>query len=183
MGSLRIQETYRIDPNDLRNLPPGVAWITTAGRAAKVAVTRGGQAPVPDVPRTETSSGDHEGDSLRGRRHCRLVGRGNSGLERAGPTGDHTEEISLVEARLIPATTYGAGEAEPGGRQRPVPAAEQRTLPINQPAGEPTTPDLAEPDSPTGETDVTGKEFGGPHVAPGRGVSPYAHDLAEPQDQ
>ena len=42
-GSLRIQETYRIDPNDLRNLPPGVAWITTAGRAAKVAVTRGGQ--------------------------------------------------------------------------------------------------------------------------------------------
>ena len=30
MGSLRIQETYRIDPNDLRNLPPGVAWITTA---------------------------------------------------------------------------------------------------------------------------------------------------------
>ena len=50
MGSLRIQETYRIDPNDLRNLPAGVAWIITAGRAAKVFVARGGRAPLAGSP-------------------------------------------------------------------------------------------------------------------------------------
>jgi hypothetical protein len=44
MGSLRLQDTYRIDPNDLRSLPPGVAWIVTGGRAAKVAMARGGRA-------------------------------------------------------------------------------------------------------------------------------------------
>jgi hypothetical protein len=50
MGSLRIQETYRIDPNDLCNLPPGVAWITTAGRAAKVCVSRVGRQDVEGDP-------------------------------------------------------------------------------------------------------------------------------------
>src|SRR5581483_679208 len=39
-GSLRMQDAYRIDPNDLRSLPPGVAWIVHGGQAAKVAVTR-----------------------------------------------------------------------------------------------------------------------------------------------
>jgi len=39
-GSLRMQDAYRIDPNELRSLPPGVAWIVHGGRAAKVAVTR-----------------------------------------------------------------------------------------------------------------------------------------------
>ena len=29
MGSLRLQDTYRIDPNDLRSLPPGIAWVAT----------------------------------------------------------------------------------------------------------------------------------------------------------
>jgi len=40
MGCLRLQDAYRIDPNDLRSLPAGVAWIVTGGRAAKVAVAR-----------------------------------------------------------------------------------------------------------------------------------------------
>jgi hypothetical protein len=40
MGSLRLQDIYRIDPNDLRPLPTGVAHIVTAGRAAQVSVTR-----------------------------------------------------------------------------------------------------------------------------------------------
>ena len=38
LGSLRLQDTYRIDPNDLRSLATGVAWVVTGGRAAKVAV-------------------------------------------------------------------------------------------------------------------------------------------------
>jgi hypothetical protein len=41
LGSLRIQETYRVDPNDLRSLPAGVACIVTDGRAAKTAMTSG----------------------------------------------------------------------------------------------------------------------------------------------
>jgi hypothetical protein len=59
MGSLRLQDTYRIDPNDVRSLPPGVAYIVTGGRAAKVAVaaTRaappgpGGPVPLDCAPR------------------------------------------------------------------------------------------------------------------------------------
>jgi hypothetical protein len=39
-GSLRMQDAYRIDPNDLRSPPPGVAWIVHAGHAAKVAISR-----------------------------------------------------------------------------------------------------------------------------------------------
>ncbi|HEX2069162.1 MAG TPA: type IV secretion system DNA-binding domain-containing protein, partial [Actinomycetota bacterium] len=39
-GSLRIQDTYRIDPNDLRSLPTGTAWTIHAGRTAKIAITR-----------------------------------------------------------------------------------------------------------------------------------------------
>jgi hypothetical protein len=39
-GSLRMQDAYRIDPNDLRSLPPGVAWIVHGGTAAKIAVSR-----------------------------------------------------------------------------------------------------------------------------------------------
>jgi hypothetical protein len=39
-GSLRMQDTYRIDPNDLRSLPPGLAWIVHGGHATKTAITR-----------------------------------------------------------------------------------------------------------------------------------------------
>jgi len=39
-GSLRMQDAYRIDPNDLRSLPPGVAWIVHGGHAANVAISR-----------------------------------------------------------------------------------------------------------------------------------------------
>jgi hypothetical protein len=57
MGSLRLQHTYRIDPNELRSLPPGVAWIITGGRAAKVAVARGGRAPLAGSPRRVSRGG------------------------------------------------------------------------------------------------------------------------------
>ncbi len=49
-GSLRMQDAYRIDPNDLRSLPPGVAWIVHGGHAAKIAVTRTSAEPAPDSP-------------------------------------------------------------------------------------------------------------------------------------
>ena len=73
MGSLRLQDAYRIDPNELRSLPAGVAWVVTGGRACKVAVARGGRAPLVGSPR-------------RGRRADRVVGRGDPALRphRAG---------------------------------------------------------------------------------------------------
>jgi hypothetical protein len=49
-GSLRMQDAYRIDPNDLRSLPPGVAWVVHGGHAAKIAVTRTSAEPAPDSP-------------------------------------------------------------------------------------------------------------------------------------
>jgi hypothetical protein len=63
LGSLRLQDAYRVDPNELRSLPTGIAWIVTGGRAAKVAITRGGRAPLVGSPR-------------RGRRASGAVGRG-----------------------------------------------------------------------------------------------------------
>jgi hypothetical protein len=99
MGSLRIQETYRIDPNDLRNLPPGVAWITTAGRAAKVCVTRGGQdrtgggqAPVsPHEDRRSPRGPQIPATPQRDPERDKRVGRGDPGLhpnETGGFAGD-----------------------------------------------------------------------------------------------
>ena len=38
VGSLRLQDAYRIDPNELRSLTTGVAYVVSGGRAAKVAV-------------------------------------------------------------------------------------------------------------------------------------------------
>lgn len=38
-GGLRIQDAYRVDPNE-RSLPAGVAFVVSGGRAAKVAVAR-----------------------------------------------------------------------------------------------------------------------------------------------
>ena len=54
MGSLRIQDAYRVDPNEVRYLLAGVAYVVCAGRAAKVAVARApagtGPAPAPEEP-------------------------------------------------------------------------------------------------------------------------------------
>jgi hypothetical protein len=40
VGSLRLQDAYRIDPNDLRSLPAGVAWVVTCGRPARTPIER-----------------------------------------------------------------------------------------------------------------------------------------------
>jgi hypothetical protein len=66
MGSLRLQDAYRVDPNDLRSLATGVAYVVTGGRAAKVAVavarattlagsalSRGGTPPSSPPPETD----------------------------------------------------------------------------------------------------------------------------------
>jgi hypothetical protein len=52
-GSLRLQESFRLDPNELRCLAPGQAAVVSAGRVAHVAVAqaRGGQAPLARFPR------------------------------------------------------------------------------------------------------------------------------------
>jgi hypothetical protein len=161
MGSLRIQETYRIDPNDLRNLPAGVAWITTAGRAAKVCVTRGGQAPITTYPR-------------RGRRSDERVGRGDPALGRASVVVDGQDEIAFVEARLVPANEPNEALPTMESRLRTSwgtgPTVEQQTLPIDEPV-------QAQPEAPTEDNDETLEEFAGPFEAPPRRVSPYAEGL------
>jgi hypothetical protein len=127
LGSLRIQETYRIDPNDLRNLPAGVAWITTAGRAAKVAVARAGEAG--------------PGSSPRGGRRDKRVGPGDPALGRPCAVVDGPEEIAIFEAQLLPTVTV---DDRAGKREMPrqhatvtsVPAFEQQMLPIDDTAAE-----------------------------------------------
>jgi hypothetical protein len=62
MGSLRLQDAYRVDPNDLRSLPPGVAYIVTGGRAAKVAVARANVRPATrERPGGSPANPDHGG--------------------------------------------------------------------------------------------------------------------------
>ena len=156
MGSLRIQETYRIDPNDLRNLPPGVAWITTAGRAAKAAIAaaQARQAPPPIETRP---SGNDEAPPR--------PGRGTPGNVWA--TTDGPEEIAFVEVRLLPGTDT-TEEADAGNQRPHAPVIEQQTLPINEPV--PAGPAVP----PACHDDATKVE--GPPEAP-RKASPYAERL------
>jgi hypothetical protein len=68
-GSARIQHQFKVDPNKVRGLPPGAAYVISRGRAMRVqmlqapdirgvlpepANCRGGQAAVPvDMSRSE----------------------------------------------------------------------------------------------------------------------------------
>jgi hypothetical protein len=206
LGSLRIQETYRIDPNDLRNLPAGAAWITTAGRAAKVAVSRGGQAPNPT--RTGGSCGDpgvlgssprrgHGGDERVRRGSPRLHPSGTGGFAgdpavgrrtRAADLGERGEwacmvvdgldEISFVEARL---PSSGGAEAA-GGPERPDqprtdPSVEQQTLPIDETSEESLVAGHATGEPPFAADGDRAGEFEGSSEEPRRRVSPYAEGL------
>jgi hypothetical protein len=51
-GSLRLQDTFKADPNEMRSLATGMAYVISGGRAAKVAIgqARGGQAPLASSP-------------------------------------------------------------------------------------------------------------------------------------
>jgi hypothetical protein len=167
LGSLRIQEAYRIDPNDLRNLPPGVAWITTAGRAAKVAVARAGKARI--------------GSSTRGGRRDKRVAPGDPALGRACAVVDGPEEIAIFEARLIPAATAADRvEDREVPRQHatvtasPASTFEQQTLPMDDSAPQPATDDTPWLDEETGKGSAIAEPAPEPPSPP---VSPYAQGL------
>ena len=129
MGSLRLQDTYRIDPNELRSLPAGVAWIVTGGRAAKVAISRGGWA----FP---------AGPSRRGRWGSEVVGPGCPALERASggaEEGDvHADQQPSVdeEPALVSAepevSTATVGEETLMGSPGSGPAAKTATPPMQR---------------------------------------------------
>jgi hypothetical protein len=172
MGSLRIQETYRIDPNDLRNLAPGVAWITTAGRAAKVAVARGGQDPV--APRGTGASGAPKV------RHSDAVFGVGTFVAMDGP-----EEISFFEAVLVAAVAAEPAsinddmpampDSEPA-RQRP--EVEQQVLPIDALVLDALREEQSDRTPPDAEQRARAEPSreAAPPAAPGR-ASPYAENL------
>ncbi len=189
MGSLRIQETYRIDPNDLRNLPPGVAWITTAGRAAKVAVTRGAQdlpggqdvlaSPAqrnqPVTPSNETAgfATTAAGPGPDTRTMDSSVPQARS----SGEVPDPTAAVSSVDSR--PALAAKApGRDAPSGPPTSLgtaPGVEQQTLPMEAAEAVPSSAELlpppaAAPGEPISDPDSE-DDFGE------EPLSPYADEL------
>ncbi len=40
MGSARMQHAFKVDPNEVRALQPGMCFVIGSGRAAKVAIAR-----------------------------------------------------------------------------------------------------------------------------------------------
>ena len=102
MGSLRLQDNYRIDPTDLRSLPPGIAWIATGGRAGKVAISRGGQA----LP---------AGPSRRGWRGSGVVGPGDPALGRPDLGDDGRAEPEPPDEPVALSEENGAIEQAPIG--------------------------------------------------------------------
>ena len=67
-GSARIQHQYKVDPNHVRSLPPGVAFIISRGRAMKVHV---GSPRSPPLTRTTTRV---RARPVRARQAPRLLG-------------------------------------------------------------------------------------------------------------
>jgi hypothetical protein len=72
-GSLRIQDAYRADPNELRSLATGVAYVISGGRAAKVAVARTRTGEMETLPPVSPPTG------ATGRR-SEIVGPGDPAL-------------------------------------------------------------------------------------------------------
>ena len=71
-GSARIQHQFKIDPNKVRALPPGAAYVISRGRAMKVAVLRApdNQATLPTLGEPSTAEVD---DSLAIRRDVQTL--------------------------------------------------------------------------------------------------------------
>lgn len=115
-GSLRIQDTYRIDPNDLRSLPTGIAYIVTGGRAAKVAVTRGGRAPLAGSPRRLTGRGRAPLPTTprRGLAIGDEVGPGDPALVRAGGVAAEGEDTETDQPRPVADVGATGGPDVPG---------------------------------------------------------------------
>jgi hypothetical protein len=166
MGSLRIQETYRIDPNDLRNLPPGVAWITTAGRAAKVAISRGGQ----DRGAPRGSGAPKAGDA------------GAFGVG-TFVTMDGPDEISFFEAVLAPAPGVEQGSGNDHmpsiperGAARHRSEVEQQVLPMDTTVLEVLPESGGRPEAEP-KAQVHPSREPAPAPKPPRRASPYAENL------
>ncbi|MDQ1567742.1 MAG: hypothetical protein QOF96_2622 [Actinomycetota bacterium] len=124
MGSLRIQETYRIDPNDLRNLPPGVAWITTAGRAAKTAIAQAGGAAT-------TAAGP--------------------GPTTDRPVPTLQPEAPTPSAPRPPTAPPPVPSRSKATAPRPTANRAQQTLPLDPPDAEPPAPEAASAAAPSGD--------------------------------
>jgi len=56
-GSIRVQHQYRVDPNDVRRLPTGQAWVIARGQAMKLAIC-----PAPNVS-DQLPAHDHNQDA------------------------------------------------------------------------------------------------------------------------
>jgi hypothetical protein len=140
-GSLRIQDTYRVDPNEVRSLPPGVAWVISGGRAAKVAVaaTRPattGPAPTSPPPTSATVSPIPPADSVAEHVEPELVEVRSTTTTAAVP--------QPAAAPPSAAPNDDAGEDPPAGGQQtlwsnlPPAAPPEPAAPAAPPAEEPT---------------------------------------------
>ncbi|MCA1845533.1 MAG: type IV secretory system conjugative DNA transfer family protein, partial [Actinobacteria bacterium] len=182
MGSLRIQGAYRIDPNDLRNLPAGVAWITTGDRAAKVCVARGAGPPAPPHPNRRFVRGPRGGLPPRDRRGGERGGRGDPGLGRPSVVVDGPEEVTFVEARLILPTGADDGLREtestkPAAVGPTRPAADQQALPLEEPPCDvPRRPNSGLDGEGQVCRDPRDGELSG-RTSPPKSASPYAQGL------
>jgi hypothetical protein len=121
MGSLRLQDTYRIDPNDLRSLPPGVAYVVTGGRAAKVAVSRGGRALPVGPSRRDLGASEVVGPADPALSPHRAGSAGTPVLGRPGEretasAGAPVEEDRVAGAAVAPGDDEAASAEEESAR-------------------------------------------------------------------
>jgi hypothetical protein len=127
-GSLRIQDTYRVDPNDVRSLPPGVAWDVSAGRAAKVAVAaaQGGRAPLAGSPQRDSGGGKVVGPGDLALPPHRAGSAGTPALGRPGEDETASAGAPVEEDRVV-----GAGDAS--GDDEAASAEEESASPVRSP--------------------------------------------------
>ena len=91
-GSARIQHQYKVDPNKVRGLPPGAAYVISRGRAMSVAGAPGARRCAAQLPEPRQSPEPRERGgrpaSVRDFRDVRLgVGEGDR-ASRSEPQGD-----------------------------------------------------------------------------------------------
>jgi hypothetical protein len=58
-GSARVQHQFKVDPNRVRALEPGAAYVISRGRAMKVAVLRAPDVSAPLPARADSQGGEH----------------------------------------------------------------------------------------------------------------------------
>ena len=65
-GSARMQHQYKVDPNKVRSLPPGAAYIISRGRAMKAQVAQAPQLTTPLPEPAAAAAGRERGRARRG---------------------------------------------------------------------------------------------------------------------